>query len=445
MITLASKSIPVYGMYDVVVAGGGTAGSVAAVSAAREGLSVLLIEKAGMLGGMQSRGLVNPMMYNPMPVSILDALPSIVQEMHKRLEKKGQYDFIDGCIYFNSIGIAMVQEELAMENGVEVLYHTTLVDVVRDANVLQYVVISNKNGLSAVGAKIFVDCTGDADLCFLAKVPYSSGNSQGFNQNITLRFEMANVDIPKYREFEDRMREAYGVAYMETFMRQKYEEGYPENLEKMGFQNFVVPGKPGVLSFNCPTLGRAVNVIDAKYMSRQQTAGRVAIHKLADFAIRFVPGFEKAYVGTIASELGIRESRRIVAEYVLTKEDVHRYRKFPDGIAATGYPMDAHGEPGYGENADDYDQEVRLKYYEVPYRSLVPVGIDNVLCAGRCAGFDFLAQSTARIQHTCQFMGEAAGIACKLAVEGNIPLREVDGKVIRHRLAEYGKLAFFEK
>ena len=183
-----------------------------------------------------------------------------------------------------------------------------------------------------------------------------------------------------------------------------------------------------------------MNVIDPAYMSRQQIEGKQAVMKLARFCQECVEGFENAFVTQVSPILGIRDSRRIQAEYMLTSEDVHAFRKFRDGIAVSNYPLDAHGEKNYGMGTRNYASNTPAdeRYYEIPLGSLIPVGVDNVLCAGRCAGTDFFAQSTTRIQHSCHYMGEAAGIAARFAVEGALPLRSIDGAAVREVMAKRG-------
>lgn len=438
-ITLQSKSVAVYGEYDVVVIGGGTAGSVAAIAAAREKLKVLLVEQSGTLGGMQTRGLVATIMPN-----FIEGFPlsSISREIHRRLVARGDCIMEENgyCGEFNPIGMQIVQEELAVESGVEILYHTTFVDIVKNEHYIEYALVCNKDGLSAVKGKYFIDCTADADLCFAAGVLCESGNKNGENQDISLRFEMAQVDIDRYEAFMKKVsKQAGGIR---GFLLDKYNKGYIRNADVYHFQTFRVIGKPGCLSFNCPDLGRAVNVIDARYMSLQQIEGKKAVEKLSKFVKAFIPGFENAFITQISPILGIRDSRRILAEYTLTTSDIYEYRKFYDGIAVSNYPLDAHGEDEFGTKTGTYITDVPdgKKYYEIPLRSLVPQNIDNVLCAGRCIGTDFFAQSTIRIQHTCQYMGEAAGIACKIAKETGLPFCKLNGKLVREKMAEYGAL-----
>lgn len=440
---LDKKEIPVIGQYDVLVAGGGTAGSIAAISAAMEGLSVLTVEQSGCLGGTSTAGLVSPVMgtnIDGYSAGRLNRPTSLRGQIARRMAELGEYDDSPGGIFFNPIHLSVVLEELFCQTGAEVLFHTVLVDIQKSGNSITHAIIYNKGGLAAVSAKVFIDCTADADLCVMAGVPTFCGNDKGINQNISLRFEMAQVNIPAYKAFMKRVKEREGG--ITGFLRQKCAEGYLHEQDAYHFQTFPIPGKPNCLGFNCPTLGRTTNVIDPRYMSRQQMEGKQAVLRIANFCRSCVEGFENAFVTQISPILGIRESRRIQSEYVLTSEDIHAYRKFPDGIAVSNYPLDAHGEPNYGQGTGQYDPDTprEEQYYEIPLRSLIPVGVDNLLCAGRCAGTDFLAQSTTRIQHSCHYMGEAAGIAAHFAIMRNQPMRLLDGKAVRAKMAERGDI-----
>ncbi len=440
---LKEKTIPIDGSYDVIVAGGGTAGAYAAISAAMEGMSVLLIEQSGCLGGMSTLGMVSPIMPNYIeghPAGKLNRNTRLRGELTQWLIDNSDYDDDHHCIFFNPIHLPVALEYMMTKYGAEILYHTTLVDVIKENLSVTHAIVYNKGGLSAIEGKVFIDCTGDADLCSMAGVKTYSGNSIGLNQNISLRFEMAQVDIPTYYAFMNKIENSEGGR--DAFMRQKYEEGYLREQDIYHFQTFEIKGKPNSLAFNCPELGRDVNVIDPHYMSRQQIEGKQAVMKLAKFCKECIAGFENAFVTQISPILGIRDSRRIDAEYMLTSDDVYSYRKFWDGIAVSNYPLDAHGERNYGQGIGQYDKTVPTneQYYEIPLRSLVPRCVDNVLCAGRCAGTDFFTQSTTRIQHTCHYMGEAAGIAASIAAKTRQPIRELDGASVRAVMAERGDI-----
>ena len=431
-----SKSIDVpKKQYDVVVVGGGTSGCVSAISALREKLSVLIVDSQSGLGGSQTSGLVTPTMDMFMPDDSKKK-SSIDRMINEKLQK------IDGCnprynAAFNPIHTQLVLEKMINDNGGDVLLNVSIADVIKNDSSIDYVLLATKNGLIAVKGKYYIDCTGDADLCRLCGVKTYSGNDDGLNQNISLRFEMGGVDIPKYEEFKKKVDSSDGGWH--KFMQEKYEQGYIRQDDVYHFQTFRIWGKPNCLSFNCPELGRDRNVADSEYISKKLIEGKQAIYKLATFCRKFIEGFENAYILQISNMLGIRESYRIDAQYILKTDDIFSYQKFNDGIAVTNYPLDAHGEKDYGAGLQEYVEAPKdEQYFEVPFRCLVPKGIDNVLCAGRCIGADFFSQSSIRIQHTCRYMGEAAGIGAKFAIENGKKNYEIDGKAVRKLMADYG-------
>lgn len=450
------SNIPVTGQYEVIVAGGGTAGAVAAASSAREGLKTLVIEQLGALGGTETFSLVTPMMPNG-----IEGNPSssaISEEICDRMIQYG-YGLDTGDKYprwyrgwFDPQILKVVLEDIAVEAGCEILYHTSVIGVIKEGSRIKYAVIHNKDGISAVEGKCFVDCTGDADVAYLAGVPTFSGNDEGMNQAVSLRFQMTNVNteavghyLLKLGASQDRIDpfvRASGARgnkglLLSKLLEEKFEEGVLTSEDVKYFQMMAIPGKPKDIAFNCPELGGQKNVIDAKYLSRKQIQGKKAVIRMVGFLKKHVPGFEDAYVCDIASLVGIRESRRIKAEYELTAEDIFEHRKFHDGIAISNYPVDVHGA-GKGKSYTYKDVDKSQRFYEVPYRSLVAAGIDNLVTAGRCIGADFIAQSSVRVQHTCRATGEAAGIAAALSVKNGIACREVNGQEIKKKMLERG-------
>ena len=439
-ISYDKKDLPVFGQYDVVIVGGGTSGAVAALSALKEGLTTLIIEKNGCLGGMQTTGMVTPMMPNHMPNYPRCALD---MEINAELAKFSAYteELKQGekatCGSFNPIFLQAVLDQLITKNRGNILFHTTVVDAIVVDGRIDCVIVYNTGGLQAVRAKCFIDCTADAELCRMCGVGLFSGNQDGINQNVSLRFEMAGVDIPAYEKHMAQICSAEGGRL--AFMTDKYEKGYIRKDDIYHFQTFEIPGKPNCLAFNCPELGRSKNTTDPLHISQKMIEGRQAVIKLADFCVRFLDGFQNAYISAISPVLGLRETNRIDAEYMLTISDVFGYRKFEDGIAVSNYPLDAHGEKNFGLVYNDYiETSPEQRYYEIPLRSLIPKGVDNLLCVGRCIGTDFLTQSTTRVQTTCRYMGEAAGIACRFAIEEQIPFRQLQGQKVRRIMAQRG-------
>ena len=331
---------------------------------------------------------------------------------------------------------------MAADSNCDILYYTTLVDAVLEDRTITHVIVNNKNGLAAYKAKCFIDCTGDADLIKLVGASYQPGNHNRVNQPVSLRFDMAGIDFERFHAYmrslgNDQYKYfAMNTPGMKDIIRKAYENGVLTEQDACYFQAFGIPGRPDGMNFNCPELTTKENVVDAEFMTQKQLEGKKAIMRLRKFLRDYIPGFENAYITSIAQLVGFRESRRIEAEYMLTIEDVLTYRKFPDGIAASHYPIDVHGVDDVSLGLKyQHDVPVDEQYWEVPFRVMIPKTLDNVLTAGRCAGMDFRAQSAARIQPTCRSMGEAAGIAAAMAVKNEaVRFNEIDGTAVRREI-----------
>lgn len=436
------QDIPVLAHFDTIVLGGGTAGALAGVAAAREGLQTLIIEQFGSLGGSATMGQVTPLMRSGIPH--LHSHCPLGLEISARMQAIGGSD--DNDHQFDPTMLAFVLEDMAAETGCVLLYHTLLAGVVMTGEHLDAVVVCNKDGLTAFTAGSFIDCSGDADLAAMAGVDYEIGDHNGINQPVSLRFEMAGINFDVFHTAMRAMGYAGSRKYfamntpgMADLIRQAYEDGLLTQQDAVYFQAFGLPGKPDAMAFNCPELATQHDVADAFFLSRKQVEGKKAIIRLRRFLRERVPGFEQAYVTQQAPMVGVRESRRIDAVYNMQIMDVLGYRKFADAVISCNYMIDVHG-------VDDvtlglkYDQSVapEQRFWQVPFRCMVAKKTDNLLVAGRCAGFDFRAQSAARIQLVCRAMGEAAGLACALAQQQQVGLHDLDPVLVHEKLIERG-------
>lgn len=451
---MSKKEIPVRYEYDVVILGGGTAGAIAGIAAAREGAKALIVERYGCLGGSQTMALVTPIMPEGMKEG--NAESSISKEIRLRLQAKGFAHKYDGnnSSWFDTEMLKVELEELAIENGCDLLYHTSFVDAVMDEQKIKAIIVTNKAGLEAITAKQFIDCTGDGDLAVLVGAGYTKGNQNGKNQSVSLRFEMVGVDMNRFGEFLEQGGQADGYTRppllstyrgnlsktLDRVLEEKCKEGYVTEQDIHYVQLFSMPGNPTAISFNCPELGDSKNAIDPIYMTKKSIEGKQSIVRLATCFQKFIPGFENSSIGQIAPMLGVRESRNIVTEYQLGIDDVMNYTKYPDAIAMSDYEIDIHGAKDEALTQKSYNKSLPLneQYFTIPYRSLIVKGIDNLLVAGRCAGFDFYVQSTVRVQHTCRYMGEAVGIGAAIGAKENKAANQVDGAIVREKMITYG-------
>lgn len=432
--------------FDVVVVGGGTAGSVAAIAAAREGARTLCVEQFGALGGTTTFALVTPLMGHALGERWLAR--SINYEIVRRLAGDGQD--ADG-VFHDPERLKYVLEEMAVEAGVELMYYTMLTGAGVEGGRLKTIQVHNKSGGQIITAKVFIDATGDADLAVMAGCPHQSGRPEdGLNQSASLRFVVGGVNIEALAAWLAEHgrpvrppRFGFGFArghnapaWMEEMLDQAAREGIFQEQEGGYIQFFAMPARPGELFFNCPRIMR-INGARAADLTRAQVQGRRMIPRILAFCQRFMAGFENAYIAWTAPMVGVRESRRIIAEYVFTGDDVLQGRKFPDAVARSAYPIDVH----YPDRAGVcIKHPPKGDYYEIPYRCLLPVRPDGLLVAGRCVSATFEGQSAIRVVGPVRAMGEAAGIAAAMAVAEGVPPRHLDARHLRRVLEEKGVL-----
>ncbi|MDD4165264.1 MAG: FAD-dependent oxidoreductase [Eubacteriales bacterium] len=451
---METKNYPVYCKTDIVVCGGGTAGAFAAISAAEQGKKVLLIEQFGSIGGSATNALVLPIMSTH-----IEGNPQcsyISKKVRNRIFSYGGSD--ESGRWFDPIILKIVLEELCLEAGVKLLYHTFISEVIREGSKMKGVLISNKAGLQIVEGNIFIDCTGDGDVSVLAGAGYTKGNPDtGKNQPISLRYIVSGIDKAALGEFfkSEIKRTGINIAInpdpaniyaavtatgewtLADLFKKAIANGDLAEEDRYYFQAFSIVGREDALAFNNPEFFDCVDGTDPEHLTKTQIEGRQRIFKQLKFFKKYMKGFEKAYISEIAPMVGIRESRNIEAEYILSANDIISRRKFDDAICQSNYPVDIHGKSldftNYSKPVDD-----GKPYYEIPYRSLVVRGIDNLLVAGRCLGAEFLAQSSLRVQHSVRASGEAAGIAAAYSLEKGIPPRSVDGKDVRMEMQKLG-------
>ncbi len=421
---------------QVVVCGGGTAGAAAAIAAARQGAQTLVIERLGALGGTQSGGWVTPMMPNYLGERKLSrGLNLEILAAQTELQPAG--DLAHGDDWYDPALLPLVLDRLVGEAGAACLFDATLIGAHVHAGRIQTVEVMTRAGRLTVEAQSFIDCTGDAQLSALAGAELMGGDASGTHQPMTLRFSMANVDFDRLPREILRIDEAGYVecGYKEAkegpmapWIASAVQAGVLEEEDLGYFQFFSVNGRPGELAFNAPRIG-GLDPLDPFEMSRAYQIGREKIARIAAFMRHWVGGFEHAYISVVAPLMGIRESRRVRGEYLLTEEDHATCRKFEDAIARNRYPVDIHLKTG-----TDFRKFPPDEWHEIPYRSLVVKGFSNLWVAGRCLSADFVAQSAVRIQPVCRAMGEAAGIAAAICADEGLPAQALPYPRLREQL-----------
>lgn len=436
---------------DVLVVGGGPAGFGAAVAAARNGAKTILIERTGVLGGMATSGLVGPFMTcydNDVTEQIVKG---IFDELCLRTEAKGgaihpskvrgmcSYNSYylgshEGVTPYQSEILAVVMDEMVLEAGVQVLFETQLVDVLRDAEHITHAVVLMKEGLATIQAGSYIDCTGDADLAVRAGVPTWKGDkTTGISQPASLFFEVGNIDSDAYcaelEEKKDVLDDHRGNCYA-WIIRQAKENGTWElDKNELGMYAQPIPGRWKVNT----TRMSYVDATDTEQVSSAMMEGRRQVQKVLTFMRNHIPGCQDAQLIQVAPVLGVRESRHIVGQYELTAEDVLHHRIFADGICTFAYALDKHDSEGGGVTWSLVD-----RYYTIPYRSLLPVRCDNLLVAGRCICGSSEASASYRVMPACIAMGQAAGTAAAMAAAEGILPGQISLPKLRQILREQG-------
>ena len=465
---------------DVVVVGGGSAGVVAAIAAARQGAGVLLVERRGCLGGMMTGGNVGLTKYivhendaadyrevldtlrvEPSAVQVVGGLPlEITNRLIKRRAGLGTYGAAGSYVFTAPEAFKLELLNMLQEAGVDLMLHSLFVDAVKEGGNIRGAVVENKSGRQVVLGRMFIDATGDADLAARAGAPFTLGIGPddlsakhgipvGSLQRMGVMFRVMNADIERCLGFLEQNPERFGMQHvakmdladvrasigrgdMAVFLV-KGLAGTQEGVrgEKRSIQFYNTP-LPGVFTCCCPLFrGNGLLVEDL-------TAAEIAIARLVDRWVAemraSIPGFEDCRL-LDCPEIGVRETRHVQGEYVLDIEDIYAGRDFEDTIGRGGHTVDISPIPP--ELADRPLDQHRW-YYNIPYRSLVPRGIDNLLLAGRCISNTHEAAGCTRCSVQCMVTGEAAGAAAALCVGNGAMPRALDTNLLRRRLAEGG-------
>lgn len=439
--------------YDVIVSGGGTAGISAALSAARAGARVLLIEKNSYVGGTAASGLPFIDFFTKNGKQIVAGQ---AQELMERLfrEKAALGHIRTHGGHLNSVTmidpewVKIVAEEMLLEAGCDILYHSFVCGAKTEQNVLKSILVANKNGLTEMKAKCFVDTTGDGDVAAFAGAPYHQGrDSDGLCQAMSLLFKLGDVDVETatslFSENPIIARPVGGNHEYNLHISGKLTRWNDVILKEQIFPHADHNIWAGTMRENELTYVNTIRVsgkngADAYELSEAEIEGRKQLKKIIRFLNVYVPGMERAHITSVPNGIGIRETRRIDGEYILTAEDVIKGRKFTDCIAKNGYCIDIHDPKGQGWGVSYIQSEDHC--YDIPYGCILPKTLDNLLVAGRCISATAEALASTRIMPSCMALGEAAGEAAALAAEKNIHPRDVAVKDIQINLRKKGAI-----
>ena len=413
------RRLEVRAEYDLLVCGAGMAGIAAAVNAAREGLKVGMIEYFGKPGGVPVSGLLGVVSgYGCGEERITSAF---MNRLRERAVAVGGVNERNGYLMFDPEKLNRILLELLEEYGIDLHLYTRLVDAVREGEALRYAVVASKAGMGALEAGVFVDATGDGDLAAMAGCPFEMGReSDGRVQSSSLTFQVSGV---KAAEVPQTMPEMSAIW-----------RSFPQQVPIDHMVIKYMPERNGLLD-------GIVNMTHIPDCNSLNPADQVRIRRegtrqafwILEFLQKHVPGFEHAYISATAEQLGVRETRRILGDYVLTEEDVLSGRDFPDEIARCCWGIDVHNPTG---THTGIERPIR-RTYGIPYRCITPRGISNLYIAGRPISATHRAFSSSRINSTCIMIGGAVGLAAPSALRQR-DTRKADVAAVQEKLVREG-------
>lgn len=439
---------------DVLVVGGGNAGCAAALAAARSGARVLLAERYGFLGGTATAAMVGPWMTFHSGTDRI--VGGIAQEMVERLVAMGgspghitdASDYVASITPFDPETHKALLFEMMREADVRMLLHAYFLDALRDERGrVRGAGFATVGGRREFLAGRTIDATADAFVAASAGVPMQEQELRGRVQPATMMFRLSHIDTAALagyvRQHPEEMRTSLkthertpqtltavaGLYDLWNRARERGEVTIPRELVSL----FISP-YPDEMTVNM-TRVVGIDPLDPDDLTRAEVESRAQVMELLRFFRSSVPGFENARIAATATQIGIRESRRILGEYTLTAQDVLEARQFPDAVARSAYPIDIHNATGAGTTT------VRLPpgaSYEVPYRCLVPLEVDDLIVAGRCISTTHEAHASTRLTPTVMTLGQAAGTAAAISVKSHVPFRRLDAQALREQLVADG-------
>jgi FAD dependent oxidoreductase len=431
-----ARTTEVFGEFDIVVLGGGPAGIAAAAAAGALGRKTLLIERYGFLGGMgTAAGVTNFCgLHANVHGEIRQVVHGFADDLLGRIDRLGGLNephLIFGktkAQAYDTAAYKVAADDLLLSRGVDILFHAFGVDVVMDGPRIAALLLETKSGRRAVLGGIFIDCSGDGDLAAFAGAPFEIGADDGSMLYPTMMFRLNGVDP-----------ELAGEAWktIPQLMEQAEARGmrFPRKGAIIRPQKHAIEWRVNVTQLQSAN-GRALDGTDARELSMGEIEGRRQALAFFDFLKANAPGFADSYIVDIPPQLGIRETRRICGRYSLSREDVLSCASFDDTIGVNGWPIEAHVA---GDVAWEWpDIPASRGYNHLPYRMLLPEGVDNLLVAGRCASMTHEGQSAARVSGACFVMGEAAATAAHIALSAQLPPADISVTTLQGQLEKSG-------
>jgi hypothetical protein len=418
------------------VAGGGPAGIVAATAAARAGRSTILVERYGFLGGAGTAAGLSTFcgLHANVGGEHRRVVRGLCDEVLERLEKMDALNpphlSVQNRIQAQAYDISaykIAADEMLLGAGAKLLFHAFAVAVVmRNEREIEALIVETKSGRRAILGKMFIDCSGDGDVAAWAGAPYEVGDGKGNMLYPSTMFRINAVD-------PDKAGRAWEL--IPKLMEEAEAKGrrFPRKKPIVRPQRDPIEWRANLTQIRNAD-GTAVSGIDAVQLSYGEVEGRRQCWDVFDFIREVTPGFEKSYIVEIAPQLGIRETRRVKGETMVSEDEILDCADFPDSIGVNGWPVEAHIA---GDVKFVFARKQR-GFNQLPYRMIVPLAIDNLLVAGRCASMTHEGQSSARVTGACFVMGQAAGTAAALALQAGVAPRRLDVKSLQERLERDG-------
>jgi glycine/D-amino acid oxidase-like deaminating enzyme len=445
-ITEPARQTPLLMETDVIVVGGGTTGPFAAISAARQGKRVVMIERFGSLGGNLTLGLntkPSGALVGGLPLEIWNLARSVggAGDDYMAVVKTGGVKIASPC---DPEMMKMLLTRLCAEAGVQILFETVVSNPVMEGDTVKGVVVESKTGRQFIAGKVVIDCSADADIAVRAGAPFvmGAGGESETMQPVSMYFTMDRVDLPRLAAWAATTDDVPARAIPETVEGLDYGlwlTGFNRSLrewqQKTGVElqrdNITLKTADGRMYVN-GTRVTGVNVFDPLQFTNAVLECYRQIEGVARYLRETIPGFEHARIEAIAPVLGVRETRHIVGEYTLSGHDSTAGTHFDDSIAADASALDIHDPKGA-----DVDFQ-GLRPYEIPYRTLLPMGVEQVLVAGRCISADHDAHARSRNMPACMATGQAAGVAAAVAIDQGVAVRHVDVARVQEKLRALG-------